>query len=296
MGIEYGAGKAAGFEQAEAEQHRVTHAGPDGGAYIGGYGDVLHQHRVDRHTDHNEKCLKAQGEQGAQIVLSHLTPFPVCHGRHGDGCHGSHQIYLNHASINDNENADGDCPGADTHEQGLKPQPQQRTHIHFHEPAFQIRDHRGNVDAGVSDHHPGSAVDNALGSIKDAHNNGPGVGNDENRGSTLEHPFEEHPGVNIIEVIAVCNELNQLQGHDDCQNRSGQGENHIIGKVLNHVEDTAVPRLGRQTNLTGDLADLLIGGIEHSGQVADNAADEDFFQPIRNAIPDKIHGVTSDPL
>ena len=62
VGIEYGAGKAAGFEQAEAEQHCVAHAGPDGVADLPGYGDVLHQHGVDRHADHNEKCLKAQSE------------------------------------------------------------------------------------------------------------------------------------------------------------------------------------------------------------------------------------------
>ena len=44
MGVEYGPGKAAGFEQAEAEQHRVAHAGPDGGADVAGHRDILHQH------------------------------------------------------------------------------------------------------------------------------------------------------------------------------------------------------------------------------------------------------------
>ena len=90
------------------------------------------------------------------------------HSRMKSGTSGR-AIDLNHAPVDDNENADGDCPGADSHEQGLKPQPQQRPHIHFHEPAFQIRDHGGNIDAGVSDHHSGSAVDNALGSVEDAH-------------------------------------------------------------------------------------------------------------------------------
>ena len=44
MGIEYGTGKAAGFEQAEAEQHGIAHAGPDGGTNVAGYGNVLYQH------------------------------------------------------------------------------------------------------------------------------------------------------------------------------------------------------------------------------------------------------------
>ena len=44
MGVEYGTGKAAGFEQAEAEQHGIAHAGPDGGTNVAGYGNVLYQH------------------------------------------------------------------------------------------------------------------------------------------------------------------------------------------------------------------------------------------------------------
>ena len=83
MGVEYGPGQAAGLEQAEAEQHRIAHTGPDGGADVAGHGDILYQHRVDRYADHNEKCLKSQGKEGAQIVLPHLAPFPVDHGCHG---------------------------------------------------------------------------------------------------------------------------------------------------------------------------------------------------------------------
>ena len=147
-----------------------------------------------------------------------------------------------------------------------------------------------------SDHHSGSTVDNTLGGIEDAHDDGPGVGYDENRGGRFEHPFEKHPGIHIIEIVSVGDELNQLQGHDDCQNCSGEGENHIIGKVLNHVEDTAVPCLWSQSHLTGDFSNLLIGGIEHPREIADDSADKHFLQPVRNAIPDKIHCVTSDPL
>ena len=58
--------------------------------------------------------------------------------------------------------------------------------------------------------------------------------------------LEKHPGVHIIEIVSVGDELNQLQGHNDCQNRSGEGEDHIIGKILNHVEDASLhSRLNR---------------------------------------------------
>ena len=60
MGVEYGFGKAAGLKQAEAQKHGISHSRPDGGADIGGQGDVLHQNGIDRHADDDEKGLKCQ--------------------------------------------------------------------------------------------------------------------------------------------------------------------------------------------------------------------------------------------
>ena len=104
--------KAAGFEQAEAEQHGIAHAGPDGGTDVAGHGNILHQHRVNCHAYHNEKRLEAQGKKGTQIVLPHLSPFPVDHGCHWNGCYGGDEEHFNHSSIGNNKNADGDGPGA----------------------------------------------------------------------------------------------------------------------------------------------------------------------------------------
>ena len=53
MSIEHAAGQAAGFEKAEAQKHRIAHTGPDGTGNIRGGADVLHQHGVDGHADHD---------------------------------------------------------------------------------------------------------------------------------------------------------------------------------------------------------------------------------------------------
>jgi hypothetical protein len=47
----------------QAQQHRVAHTLPDC------HGDILHQHRIDAYVDHNKKCLKAQRQQGLQVIL-----------------------------------------------------------------------------------------------------------------------------------------------------------------------------------------------------------------------------------
>ena len=112
MGIENTLVKGTGLKQAETQQYRVAHAGPDGCADVVDGGDVLHQHCVDGHADDDEKRLEAQGQQRSEIILPHVAPFLSQHGRHGNGRDGSHKINLDHASIDHNEDADGDGPGA----------------------------------------------------------------------------------------------------------------------------------------------------------------------------------------
>ena len=87
MGIEDGFGKTSGLEQGEAEQNGVAECSPNGLDDVCFRGDVLHQYGVDTDTDHDEKGLECQGQQGAKIILSHAAPFPIDHGRHGNGSH-----------------------------------------------------------------------------------------------------------------------------------------------------------------------------------------------------------------
>ena len=68
------------FEQCKAQQHRIAHAGPDGGGHIPTNADILHQHRINAYAHHDEKRLEAQGEQRFQVVLPGAAPFPVGHG------------------------------------------------------------------------------------------------------------------------------------------------------------------------------------------------------------------------
>ena len=83
--------KAAGLEQGVAQQYRVAHALPDRHGDIIPHGDILHQHRIDADADHNKKCLKAQRQQGLQVILPRMAPFPVDHRGKRDRPHGHGQ-------------------------------------------------------------------------------------------------------------------------------------------------------------------------------------------------------------
>ena len=52
--------QAASFEQRKAQEDRVPHAPPDGaGNIVAAQRNALYQYRIDPHTNHNQKCLKA---------------------------------------------------------------------------------------------------------------------------------------------------------------------------------------------------------------------------------------------
>ena len=69
--------EAAGLKQRKTQKDRVSHAGPDCPGEVPVRGDTLYQDRINPHTDHNQKCLERQGEQGLQIVLPGRGPVQI---------------------------------------------------------------------------------------------------------------------------------------------------------------------------------------------------------------------------
>ena len=207
--------QAAGLEQGVAQQDRIAHAAPDGRRYVvAGCGDALHQHGIDAHTDHNEEGLEAQGQQGAKIVLPRGVPLPVDHCGKGNRSNGSHQIYLNHSAVDHQEDADGKYLRTQPHEHALEPQPQQGTHAPVGKLGLQIAHHAGDVDARIRDDDPRRLADHILRHIEHRHDDVPGVRDDQHRAEGFENPLEENPGVEVVEVVLLDDELDQLVAYD----------------------------------------------------------------------------------
>ena len=106
MCIENGFCEAAGLKERKAQQDRIAHAAPDGHNDVGFGGNTLHQHGVNRHAHHNEHPLETDSEQGLEIVVAHVSDLPVHAGGEGNGGKACHQINLNHAPVDDDENHD----------------------------------------------------------------------------------------------------------------------------------------------------------------------------------------------
>ena len=101
MGIEDRFGEAAGLEEREAQEDRISRDLKDAGMDVVGEDDALHQHGIDRHADHHEEALKAQGKEVANVVVAHLPPFTVGQGGKGDWGDRAGEEDLDHAPIED---------------------------------------------------------------------------------------------------------------------------------------------------------------------------------------------------
>ncbi len=280
----------AGLEQGEAQQNRVAHASPDGLADVCVNGDTLNKGSVNCHTDDNEKCLERQREQGAQVILTHAAALLAEHRCHRDGCNRGHEVNLDHTTVGDDEDADGERPHGYTDKQTLEPQTEQRSKLHCHEPVFQINDHSADIDGGATGDDAASAVYNALAHIENAHDDVPGVRDDQHRCRRLENPLEEHPCVYVtVHIVLVCDHLDQLDGHDESEYATGNRDNDVIRQIADHTVDGSVPCLRGRADLSHDIAHLLVHVVKHSGEITNDAADQYLFQPFDNRIHNHIH-------
>ena len=155
----------------------------------------------------------------------------------------------------------------EAHKDALKPQAQQRTDAPVRQRCFQITHDAGNVDPSIGDDDACALIDHALRHVEHRHNDIPGVRDDQHRAEGLENPLPEKPGVKIMEIIFLDDQLDQLIAHDEGEDDACNGDNDRFGQAADHIENTAVPAGGRHADLACDLGHLRIHGIKGPGKV-----------------------------
>ena len=83
-----------------------------------------------------------------------------------------------------------------------------------------------------------------------------------------------------MQVVLVCDHLDQVYGHHDSQDYACNRHHDGVGQILNHTENTAIPSLWCLADLYGYIRDLLVYAVKHPRKVAHNTAHQHFFQPI----------------
>ncbi len=255
-----------GLEQTETEQNGIAYDAPDGIDGIPGNCHALDQHRINRHADEDEKALKAQCEQAFQVVLSHVALLVVAEGRHRDGGKAHHAIYLNHSSVDDDENYDAQYPHGDADEETLQEKPEQGSYVHLHQAGFQHRQ-TNVVDTGVSGNDAAGIGHHLLGDVEHCHHNIEGVGDKPHRHRRFEDPAHDEGRLKLCHVVVLGDHLNQLITGDEGQDDACNGQHYIPGEGFDHSEHSRLKAGGLGAHLLGDIADLRVHIVEQAGKV-----------------------------
>ena len=157
--------------------------------------------------------MKANGEQGAEVILAHLPGLPVGEGSHGNRGQTGQQIDLHHTAIHDHENKYIQGKHGQLNDKGLQEQPQQRAKFHRLQTGLQRVQHiRGDI--GTAADNSRRACDHALGNVKNRHDNIKGVGEDEDGTSRFEYPLVDIRNIELVHIVLFQYHLDQLIGCD----------------------------------------------------------------------------------
>lgn len=116
-----------------------------------------------------------------------------------------------------------------------------------------------------------------------------GVRNQIDRNRCFHDPPEKEETIEIVQIVAFDHHADELVAGDECEDYSGDGDDHGLRKVLYHRKDAGIPALRGLPDLPGDAADLRVDRIEQAGKIAVDGGNEEGFQPGVERIPDERH-------
>ena len=87
-----------------------------------------------------------------------------------------------------------------------------------------------------------------------------------------------------MEGVFVHDHLDQLIAHHEGENCPGNGDNDVIRQGFDHIEHAGVPALGRGAHRARDLSHLAVEAVEQAVQIAHDAADQQFLDPLDDFV------------
>ena len=87
-----------------------------------------------------------------------------------------------------------------------------------------------------------------------------------------------------MQVVLVCNHLDQVYGHYNSQDHACNRHHNGVGQILDHIENTAIPSLRCLAYLYGYIRDLFVYAVKQPRKVAHNTAHQHFLEPFGEGI------------
>ena len=135
-------------------------------------------------------------------------------------------VDLNHSSIDDDKNHDGQDAHGDADEEGLQEQPEQWAYVHLHHAGLQ-HGKPDVVDPCVAGNNAAGICHHLLRHIEHRHDDVEGVGDHPDRNGSFEDPFHQQRRFKLCHVVVLGDYLDQLITGNKGQNYASNGQHHI---------------------------------------------------------------------
>ena len=127
-----------------------------------------------------------------------MPGLPVGDSGEGDWGKTGHQVNFYHASVDNDEHHDIQGRHCELHDKGLQEDSQQGTKLHCLKLCLHVVQGLRR-DGGGALYQPCRLLHYMLGHVKYRHDDVEGVGEHQHSGEGLENPFEENPGVEVVD-------------------------------------------------------------------------------------------------
>ena len=153
-----------------------------------------------------------------------------------------------------------------TNEERLQEQAEQWADFHLHQTGFQ----HGKpyiVHSGIASDDAAGICHDFLGEVEYRHHNIKRVADEPDGNRRLEDPAHDEGRLELRHVVMLGNHLNQFITGNECQDDSGNRQNHIPGQRFDHRKNTRLKCRWSCADLLGNIADLFVDCIEQTAKI-----------------------------
>ena len=188
-------------------------------------------------------------------------------------------IDLNHSSVDDDENHNGQYAHGDADKEGLQEQPEQGAYVHLHHAGLQ-HGKPDVVDPCVAGNNAAGICHHLLRHVEHRHDDVKRIRDHPNRNGSFENPLQNQCRFKLCHIVVFSNHLNQFIASNEGQNHTCNGQHHIPGEGFDHSKNARFKTGWFGADLLGDAAHLGVHIIKQAGKIGHDCRCQQRLYPI----------------
>jgi len=235
--IEYRLADRTGLKECKAQNDRICGYREQSAVNIVRDCHGINEDTVDAHDNHDEEALETKCKKSSCIVVSDLSPLSVRESSEGDRSDRCIKIDLDHTTVHDDRDENGDDLHTHRYDHGLKRKLKKLADIHGQHLRLHLLNDLIRIDRRASAYHSCRSVYYILPDIEYRHDYVERIRYKPDGDKGLEYPLKEHPGIYIVQIVFLRDHAYKFIGQNKCDDHACDRDDDVVGKASHHIED-----------------------------------------------------------